>query len=125
MTTEISIDQEKKIIQRTVTGDLLTERSLKLVHELALHVSTHKDYNVLMDMRETETRPEMLDLMQIASACAKLKSDFESKIAFLIPNTAERVRFAQLFKSCMVAQGFEFEQFFDYEAAIKWLSVEE
>ncbi len=123
MVLDIKIDNEKKIIQRTVTGDLYTGRSLKLVRELAMSVNTHKGYNVLMDMRETETKPDMLDLMQIASACTKLRSNFDSKIAFLIPDTEERIRFAQLFKACMGAQGFEFRQFFDREAALEWLGV--
>ena len=45
------------------------------------------------------------------------------KIAFLIPDTEERIRFAQLFKACMGVQGFEFRQFFDREAALEWLGV--
>ena len=122
MKTEIEIDENNMIIQRTVTGELYTERSLSLVRELALSLLTHKGYNVLMDMRETETRPEMLDLMAIASECAKLRSGFNRKIAFLIPDTEERVRFAQLYKACMEAQGFRFRQFFDREAALEWLS---
>ncbi len=125
MALDIKIDDDNKIIHRTVVGGLYTERSLKLVRELAWSVSTHKSYNILMDMRETETKPEMLDLMQIASTCATLRSNFDNKIAFLIPNSEERVRFAQLFKSCMEAQGFRFKQFFDYDAAIEWLTVEE
>jgi|GEM_PF-714528 len=120
--TTLEIDKEHKIIQRTVTGDLVTERSLELVREIAMVTNAHKGYNVLMDMRETETKPEMLDLMQIASACAKLRSDFDTKIALLIPNTEERVRFAQLFKACMEAQGFRFRQFFDRETALEWLT---
>jgi len=122
MKTEIEIDENNKIIQRTVIGELYTERSLSLVRELALSLLTHKGYNVLMDMRETETKPEMLDLMAIASECAKLRSGFNRKIAFLIPDTEERVRFAQLYKACMEAQGFRFRQFFDREAALEWLS---
>jgi hypothetical protein len=122
MTLATKIDEDKKIIERTVSGDLYTERSLQLVRELAVAVNTHKGYNVLMDMRETETKPEMLDLMQIASACANLGSNFDRKIAFLIPDTEDRVRFAQLFKACMEAQGFEFRHFFDRNAAVRWLS---
>ena len=118
----IRIDQDKKIIERAVTGVLFTERSLKLVRELAITVNTHKGYNVLMDMRETESKPEMLDLMQIASECVKLRSDFKHKIAFLIPNTEERIRFSQLFKACMEAQGFVFRPFFDRDAAVAWLA---
>lgn len=61
--------------------------------------------------------------MAIASECATLRSGFNRKIAFLIPNTQERVRFAQLFKACMEAQGFRFRQFFDREAALEWLAA--
>jgi hypothetical protein len=122
MAMDIKIDTDKKIIHRTVTGALYTERSLMLVRELAMAVNTHKGYNVMMDMRETATDPEMLDLMQIATECAKLRSDFDSKIAFLIPHTEERIRFAHLYKSCMEAQGFEFRQFFDRETALEWLT---
>ena len=118
----IKIDPDKKIIERAVTGVLFTERSLSLIRELAIAVSTHKGYNVLMDMRETESKPEMLDLLRIASECAKLRSDFKHKIAFLIPNTEERIRFSQLFKACMETQGFAFRPFFDREAAVIWLS---
>lgn len=122
MVMDIKIDNDNKIIEKIVAGDLYTEHSLKLVRELGMAVSSNKGYNVLMDMRETETKPEMLDLMQIASACARLGSDFDNKIAFLIPNTEERIRFAQLFKTCMEAQGFRFRQFFDRETAMEWLT---
>lgn len=122
MTTDITIDKDKKIIHRTETGEMFTERSIAWVRELALTLKFHADYNILMDLRETETQPEMLDLMAIASECANLKSDFNSKIAFLIPNTEARVRFAKLFKACMEAQGFQFKQFFDHAAAMAWLT---
>ena len=122
MTASIKIDNERKIIQKTITGVLIVDRSIRLVREIALSLNTIKGYSVLMDLRETETRSEMLDLMAIASECAKLKSDFNNKIAFLIPNTEERTRFAQLFKVCMEAQDFEFRQFFDFDAAMEWLT---
>jgi hypothetical protein len=122
MAVAIIIDEDNKIIHRQVTGELYTDRSLRLVRELALSVGTYKNYNVMMDMRGTETKPEMLDLMAIASECAKLKSDFNNKIAFLIPDTEERIHFAQLFKTCMETQGFRFKQFFNAETAMEWLT---
>ena len=121
MTSEIIVDDEKKIIRKTVTGELYTERSLRLVREIAIAANTHRDYNILMDMYDTVTRPEMLDLMEIATECAKLRSDFSNRIAFLIPETPERLRFAELFKACMEAQGFKFRQFVDQDAAMAWL----
>jgi hypothetical protein len=122
MEMDFTVDNDRKIIEKTETGEMFTERSLSWVRELAYAVQLHPGYNVLMDLRETTANPEMLDLMQIASACTKLRSNFDNKIALLIPNTEERIRFAQLFKTCMEAQGFRFQQFFDYETALKWLS---
>jgi len=122
MKLDIKIDNDNMIIEKTVSGELYTERSLELVRELALGLNTHKGYHVLMDMRDTVTQPEMLDLMSIASTCAKLSPGFNPKIAFLIPDTEERGRFAQLFKACMETQGLEFQQFFDRETAMEWLT---
>lgn len=119
---DIEIDEAKKIIHRTVIGDLYTQRSLILVRELSMILDRHKGYNVLMDMRETESKPEMLDLMQIASECTELSPGLDTKIAFLIPNSEDRVRFAQLFKACMEAQGFRFRQFFERQTALTWLT---
>jgi hypothetical protein len=122
MTNPIKIDKVNRIIQKTVTGELHTERSLRLVREASMAASLHKDYNVLMDLRETVTGPAMLDLMAIASACSELNFDANRKIAFLIPDAADRVRFARLFRTCMETQGLNFKQFFDYDAAMRWLA---
>jgi len=122
MTNAITIDDDKKIIHKTETGVMHTERSLAWVRELSLALKFHPGYHILMDLRDTETRPEMLDLMAIASECATLRSGFNNKIALLIPNTEERVKFATLFKACMEAQGFRFDQFFDHTTAMEWLT---
>jgi len=89
----IKIDKDKMIIEKTETGEMFTERSLSWVRKFACAVKLNPGCNVLMVLRETTVKPEMLDLMQIASACTKLRSNFDSKIAFLRPNTEERVRF--------------------------------
>lgn len=122
MTTGIKIDKDKKIIQGTESNLLDTDQCIKLARELSLAADSHKGYNILMDFRETVTGPEMHDLMAITSACSKLKNDFDNKIAFLIPNTVGRVQYAKLFRACMEAQGFRFRQFFDRDAAMKWLT---
>ena len=121
MSPNIIIYEDKRVIQRTVTGELSTARSLKLVQELAVAIKLNQGYNILIDLRDTVTRPETLDLMEIATACSRYGYDFKSKIAFLIPDTKERIRVAKLFRTCMEAQGFEFTQFFDYDIAMEWL----
>ncbi|MGD8268240.1 MAG: hypothetical protein PVF55_08725 [Desulfobacterales bacterium] len=123
MSADIKIYEDHRIIQRTVTGELYTKRSLRLVQELAGAIKLNKGYNILVDLRDTMTRPETLDLMEIATACSRYRYDFKGKIAFLIPDTDERNKAAKLFRTCMEAQGFVFKQFFDREAAIEWLIV--
>jgi hypothetical protein len=64
----------------------------------------------------------MIDLMAIMSAWSRFGPDFVNKIAFIIPKVEERARYAQIVKACMDAQGFQFNQFFNWEAASEWLN---
>lgn len=122
MTTNIKIDKDNKIIQGTESDLSNTDRCIKLAQELSLAANRHKGFNILMDLRKTVTGPEMHDLMAITSACSRLRNGFDNKIAFLIPNTEERVQYAKLFRSCMKIQGFRLKHFFDRETAMEWFS---
>jgi hypothetical protein len=122
MGTKIKIDNSQKIIKRAVTGVLHTDRAIKLVRELSLAAELQNDYDILMDLRESVTAPEMTDLMAIMSAWSRLAGGFDNKIAVIFPKNEEHTRFAQLFRACMEAQGFDFRQLFDYDTAIEWLT---
>ena len=124
MIAEINVDNENKTIQRILTGEIDTNQALNLVREISNSVKIHYGYNILVDMRDTTYQPEMMDLLEIAAECSKLLIDFSRKIAFLIPNTEQRKLVAKIFRTCMEAEGFEFKQFFDYEAAAEWLCSE-
>ncbi len=125
MTIDIKIDKDRKIIHRTVTGEITTNSAVTLVQNITLATKLHQGYNILVDIRDTTFYPEMTDLLEIATECSRQLIGFNNKIAFLIPNTEQRKQVAKLFKTCMETQGFVFTQFFDYESAVKWLSVEE
>jgi hypothetical protein len=56
-------------------------------------LNAHRDYNVLMDMRETGTKPEVLDLMAIMAARSRFGPDCVNKIAVIIPKVEERTRY--------------------------------
>jgi hypothetical protein len=122
MATKIKIDKDQKIIKRAVSGVLYTDRAIKLVRELSIAAALQKDYGILMDLRESVTAPEITDLMAIMSAWSRLAGRFDNKIAIIFSKNEEHTRFAQLFKACMEAQGFEFRQLFDYDTAIEWLT---
>ncbi len=121
LTTKLTIHKIGSCIQKTETGKLDRVRSLNLIHEISAAIQCHKNQNILVDLRDADVQSDMLDLMSFAAECAKYGSDFNKKIAILIPNTQERIETARLFKSCMDVMGFRLRQFFDYEAAIEWL----
>ena len=122
MRADISIDEDQKLIRRTVTGQLTPERSLRIIYEMATVVKLHQDHNILIDIRDTAPVTQSSDMMAIAGVCSMLKSDFSSKIAFLVPGTQDRERTTEFWKACMVAQGFEFGKFYDDATALAWLS---
>ena len=121
MIAEIDIDIHKKIILRTLTGEIDTGHALKLVQNVAKAVNLNPGYHILVDIRDTTFHPEMIDLLEIAAECSKQLIGFSRKIAFLIPDTEQRQLIAKIFKTCMETEGFEFKQFIDGEAAMDWL----
>ncbi len=122
MKTKIETHNEKKIIKGAVSGVLHTDRAIKLVRDLSIAAEQQKGYDILIDLRESVTAPEMTDLMAIMSAWSRLADDFDNKIAVIFPRDEEHTRFAQLFKKCMEIQKFQFRQLFDYDTAIEWLN---
>jgi len=45
-----------------------------------------------------------------------------NKIANVVPNNEDRLVIARRFKACLDIQGFTYDFFTDFEAAIEWLS---
>jgi hypothetical protein len=120
--THIEVDKYRKVIHRKVSGVLDTRRSIELVRGLSMAAELYKGYDILMDLRETKTAPEMTDFMAIVSAWSRLWANFDSKVAFLILKIEQHTRYAEIFEVCMKASGFQIQQFFEREAAMEWLS---
>ena len=116
------IDKDLKIIKRTMSGVLQTDQAIKLVRDLSMAAKLQKGSNILLDLRGTVIGPEMIDLMAITSAFSTQLSTFDDKIALIITYAEGSFRFATLFKACLVAQGFAFNHFYDYNTAVEWLS---
>ncbi len=122
MISETTIYRIGGCIQKKETGRLNRERTLNLIHELSTAIKLNSNQDILVDLRYADVESDMLELMSFSAECAKYGSDFHRKISILIPKTPARIETARLFKSCMDIQGFRFRQFFDYEAAIEWLT---
>ncbi len=122
MPSNVKIYRLGDIIRMTQSGELDLERSLKIVRDLAAEANFHKDHNVILDLRETSVNTSMADIIEISMAFASYHQVFKNKIAVIIPDNEERLIIAKRFKTCMDMQGFQFEQFNDFEPAIEWLA---
>lgn len=122
MPSNVKIYRLGDIIRMTQSGELDLERSLKIVRDLAAEANFHKDHNVILDLRETSVNTSMADIIEISMAFASYHQVFKNKIAVIIPDNEERLIIAKRFKTCMDMQGFQFEQFTDFEPAIEWLA---
>ncbi len=123
MATEIKTYRIKDFIKLTKTGDIDLDRSRELIREIAGAAAYYDDHNILFDLRETVVAPaSMSDLLQLAMDMALYESLFRNKIASVIPDDDARLVIAEKFKACLDIQGFEYDYFTDFEAAIEWLS---
>ena len=122
MIAEIDIDNDNKIVQRTLRGEIDINQALKLVQNISRSVNLHQGYNILVDMRDTAFHPGMVELLEIAAECSRKLIGFKRKIAFIIPDTMQRRQVAKLFQTCMEAEGFKFKQFLEYNDAMEWFA---
>ncbi|MDJ0887908.1 MAG: hypothetical protein QNI89_11435 [Desulfobacterales bacterium] len=122
MAGKIKVYKIGDFIRYTETGDLDVNRSLLIVNALSIAAKHHLDHHILLDLRETDAKIDISDVMAIAAEFGKHRDAFQNKIAVLIPNTEQRLELAKQVKACMELQSFRFNQFIDFEKAMEWLS---
>ncbi len=122
MTVSYKMYKIKDFVRRTEKGEINIQKSLNAVAELAIASDFHKDVNILVDLRETETTLNFGDLLKLALEFAWYKNYFRNKIAAVIPKDPERIERGEFFKTNKKAKGFLFDFFTDFEKAIEWLS---
>ena len=122
MTVSYKMYKVKDFIRRTENGEINIQKSLNTVAELAIASEFHKDVNILIDLRETETTLNLADVLTVVLEFAYYKDCFRNKIAAVIPKDPERIKRGELFKTGMTIKGFLFDYFTDFEKAIEWLS---
>ena len=113
----------KDFIRETEEGEIDNHRSIDMVRELATVAGYHQNHNLLVDLRETETTLNFSDLLNVALEFARYKDIFRNKMAFIIPNTPERITKAEYLMTGMGVAGYQVNYFTDFENAIEWLSA--
>ena len=123
MGCSIKLYKINDFIRKNETGELNTEKSMGLVHELAAAALNHPESNIIVDLRDTTLKNiSMGDLLKITIELALYKSVFKNKMATIIPDEPDRLVTAEQFKTSLEYKGFEYKYFTSLDDAIDWLS---
>jgi len=123
MAAEITIFKIKDFVRVRETGQIDVNRSKQLIREIATAAAFQPGHNILVDLRDTSVAiGGMNDLLEVVTYFARYKPFLGNKIASVVPDDEGRLTIARKFKACLNNEGFAYDFFTDFEAAIEWLS---
>ena len=119
MLENIKINHEKDLIKTTVTGVLDLAVSKQALLGIATEVEQSGEYRILIDIREVETMPSVVEFFELGESLGSYPTLRRSKIALL--TSMSEVKNAEFFENVAVNRGFRLEAFTNFEEAIAWL----
>jgi hypothetical protein len=124
MPTEIKIYKVNDFIRLNESGEIDLEKSMELVHRLAVTASYYAGHNILIDLRETTLVGESTigTVMQVGFEVARYGSAFKGKIANVVPGDEKRLAIAKQFEASLQIHGIRYRVFTGFEDAVDWLS---
>jgi hypothetical protein len=120
MATKIKIITAKEFLEVTPDGIINITTSRQLLVDIAKAEHHPVDYELLVDLRHTESQISTHDVYQIATELCRHGDTFRRKVALLV---IPGVNFyhARFFETCSHIRGFSVNAFTDYEMAMRWL----
>ena len=120
MATKIKIIIANDFLEVTPDGIINLTTSRQLLVEIAKAEHLPVDYELLVDLRDTQSHLSVLDVYQLAAELCQYGNTFRRKVALLVlPGiNFEQARF---FETCSHNRGFSVNAFMDYEKAMRWL----
>ncbi len=124
MASDIKIYKVKDFVRLNESGEIDLDRSIQIIHDLAVAASFHAGHNILVDLRETTVHVEgsMGDILRLAVEMVRYGAAFKGKIANVVPADEKRLSIAKQFEASLNLQGFTYKVFTSFEDAIDWLS---
>ena len=119
MLENIKISHEKDLIKTIVTGVLDLAVSKQALLGIATEVEQSGEDRILIDIREVETMPSVVDFFELGESLASYPTLRRSKIALL--TSMSEVKNAEFFENVAVNRGFRLKAFTNFEEAIAWL----
>lgn len=123
MTDNYLIYKVPDFIRKNEAGEINYEKSLIKIKELMDASTRNESCNIVIDLRDTETKLNFVDSLMLALEFAEYREVFKNKIAFIIPDDKERIARAEYVKNSLVQlKDIQMDYFTEYEKAIDWLS---
>lgn len=125
MATKIKIITAIDFLEVTPDGVINLKTSRKLIVDIAKAEHPPVDYELLIDLRDTQDKISTSDVYQLAAELCHHGDTFRRKVALLV---LPGINFyhARFFETCSHKRGFSVNAFTDYEKAMRWvLSAED
>jgi hypothetical protein len=122
MPTDIRVIHAYDFVRANADGALDFEVSKKTLTEVALATSHLINYEILLDIRKTQSRMSVSDLWYLAAELSRLGEAFRRKTAVLCP--VEDFDNAAFFETCAQNRGFRVKAFTSFEDSVDWLIKE-
>jgi hypothetical protein len=120
MLTEIKVIHAKDFVAAKPNGEFDLNRSKSLLMQIASTARSLRDYVVLLDTRNAESKLAAIDLWYLAAELQKLEDTFLRKTAVICPS--RRLSRAKFFALCATNKGFPVRVFTRFEEAMQWLT---
>ena len=124
MNLNIQLIQYSDFIRTTPTGELDLESTRGLMTALAESVDQNSTYPMLIDVRQTSSLLQKLDIFELASSLMQYGSTFRRRTAILTRDDDSYDR-AAFFELVAHNRGYYVNAFSNFEEAIMWLAQEE
>jgi hypothetical protein len=119
MPAHIKIIHALEFIKATPEGTLDLEETKKLLLEIASVSTPLVEYEILLDIRKTQSELSIANLWYLADELNKFRKTFTCKTAVLCP--VEQFDHVGFFALCSQNRGFQVRAFTSYEGAMEWL----
>jgi len=124
MSSDVRIYKVKDFIRLNKSGEIDFDRSIEIIHQLAVAASFYANHNIIIDLRDTNIvgSSNMEVVLRLSLEMARYGSVFQGKIANIVPDDDQRISLARQFEASLNLQGFSYKVFTSFEEAINWLS---
>ena len=119
MPATVNIIRGRDFLQTTTEGDIDLQHSKQILIELLKHTVSPPDFDILIDLRRSQWKLNVMDVYEIANELNKSNELWKDKIGVLVlPGTdPDSTELLQVFTR---ARNLQVKVFTNYEDAIQW-----